>query len=124
MFRRLGLLCVLVALSAPLLRAADVTGSWRVKISTHDGEITGAASFTQNGDAVTGWVGPSEDDPIPIKGTLKGDRLTIQTFPQPGRTVAFDTCEVTVKGDKMTGTIDTNKGNIEFQRGASANSRR
>jgi hypothetical protein len=107
----------LLASSAPV-RAADVTGTWRVTISTSDGTISGMASFKQIGDVVTGWVGPNENDPITIDGILKENKLTIKTSPQPGRTVAFNKCDVTVNGDKMAGTIDTNKGTIEFVRSA------
>ena len=117
MIERLGLLSML--LLAPLVapaRAADVTGTWRVTISTSDGAITGKASLKQTGDMVTGWVGPDENDPIPVTGILKGNKLTIKTSPQPGRTVAFDKCDVTVNGDKMVGTIDSDKGKIEFVR--------
>src|SRR6267154_1704092 len=105
----------LLSLLAPI-QAADVTGNWRVTISTSDGTISGKASFKQVGDAVKGWVGPSEDDPIAIEGILKENKLTIKTLPRPGRTVAFNKCDVTVSGDKMVGTIDTNKGTIEFVR--------
>jgi hypothetical protein len=97
-------------------RAADVTGSWRVTISTLDGTITGKASLKQTGDTVTGWVGPSEDDPIPVNGAVTRKKLTLKTSPQPGRTVAFDRCELKVDGDKMVGTIDVDKGKIEFVR--------
>ena len=76
--------------------------------------ITGKASLKQTGDTVTGWVGPNENDPIPVKGTLRGTKLTIKPSPQPGRTVAFDKCDLTVNGDKMVGTIDPEKGKIEF----------
>ncbi len=116
MIGRLGLLSILVALSVAPVRAADVTGSWRVTISTPDGPITGVASLKRTGHAVTGWVGPTENDPIPITGVLKGNKLTIKTFPQPGRTAAFTTCDLTVNRDKMFGTIDTDKGTIEFVR--------
>lgn len=118
----LGTFLFLAASVAPAL-AADVAGEWRVTISTPDGTITGLASLKQTGDAVTGWVGPSKDDPIPIEGTLKKKRLTLKTLPQPGRTVAFDKCYLTVSGDKMTGTIERNgstaKGTIEFVRSRS-----
>jgi hypothetical protein len=123
MIGRLGLAGILLALSVAPVRAADVTGNWRVTISTHDGTITGVASLRQAGHAVTGWVGPSENDPIPVTGLIKGDRLTIKTSPQPGRTVAFDKCDLTVNGDKMVGTIDTDKGTIEFIRSAPEKSR-
>jgi len=120
MIQRLGprslgtLLGIMLALPVAQARATDVTGHWQVTITTPDGKITGVASFKQTGHAVTGWLGPSENDPIPITMVLKGNRLTITTHPQPGRTVAFHTCEVTVNGGKMTGTVDTDKGTIEF----------
>jgi hypothetical protein len=115
----LGLLSMLLfALSVVPARAANVTGTWRVTISTPDGAITGKASFRQTGHVVTGWVGPSEKDPIPIAGIVKGNKLTIKTSPQPGRTAAFDKCELTVNGHKMVGTIDTDKGTIEFVKSA------
>jgi hypothetical protein len=116
--------CVLLSLlllapAAPTL-AADVTGSWQVTISTKDGTITGVASLKQAGDVVTGWVGHSKDDPIPIAGTLKKSKLTLKTSPQTGRTVAFDKCNLTVDGDKMSGTFEqsgsTDTGTIKFIR--------
>ncbi|SRR5258708_531566 len=115
MSKRLGFRSIFFLISlAFLAQPADVSGNWRVTISSADGQITGKASFKQSGDKVTGWVGPSENDPIPITGVVNGNTLTIKTSPQPGRTVAFDKCEVTLDGDKMVGTIDTDKGKIEF----------
>ena len=116
MLRGLLSLSLLFALWTPSALAADVRGRWEVRISTSDGDIHGVAAFTQNGEKVTGWLGPSESDPIPITLELKGNELTIWTHPQPGRNVAFDRCDVTVEGDKMSGTIDTDKGKIEFTR--------
>ena len=97
--------------------ATNVTGTWRVTISAGHSTITGMASLKQTGDQVTGWVGPNADNPIPIAGFLKANRLTMKTFPQPGRTVAFDRCDLSVNDHKMVGTIeggDTHKGTIEF----------
>ena len=118
-----ALLGLLLALSAASARAVDVTGHWRVTITTPDGSSTGEAAFQQHGHSVTGWLGPSADDPIPITLVLKGNKLTIKTHPQPGRTVAFDTCQVTVNGDKMTGTIDAGKGTIELVKSKPADRR-
>jgi hypothetical protein len=78
--------------------SAAVAETWRVTISTLDGTISGMASFKQAGDVVTGWVGPNENDPIPINGILKGNKLSIKTSPQPGRTAAFSRCDLTAKG--------------------------
>jgi len=119
MIARVVFLCTLLLASLVVPAwAADVAGSWQVTISTPDGEINGKASFKQTGDTVEGWVGPDENDPIPVAGILKGDQLTIKTSPQPGRTVAFDKCVLTLKGDKMAGSIDTDKGKIEFVKSA------
>ncbi len=79
-------------------------------------EVHGVAGFTQNGNHVTGWLGPSETDPIPITLDLRENKLTIWTHPQPGRNVVFARCDVTVDGEKMSGTIDTDKGTIAFSR--------
>ena len=117
MTEHLGLLgMLLLALLVALARAAAVTGNWQVTISTSDGTMTGKASLKQTGNAVTGWVGPDENDPIPVTGSVTGKKLTIKTHPQPGRNVAFDECDLTVNDDKKVGTIDTDKGKIEFLR--------
>ena len=107
-------LCCSVAMAA-----ADVTGPWAVTITSADVKMTGRATLTQTGDKVTGQIGPTEDATIPIEGVLAGQTLTLKTRPQPGRTAAFETCELTVGDQKMVGTIrggDVGKGTIEFVR--------
>ena len=117
--KKRALLAVALLFASPaLLQAADVTGNWQVTISASDGTMSGKASLKQSGHNVTGWVGPGENDPIPVTGTVRGRKLTIKTHPQPGRNVAFDECELTVSDEKMVGTIDGDKGRIEFTRGS------
>jgi len=107
-------LCAMAPLAATA-PAADVTGRWDILISTAEGPIRGLASLKQAGDEVTGWVGrpardgwvgPSENDPIPVSGTLKNGKLVMKTRPQPGRTVAFDEVELSIKGDTMSGVLE------------------
>jgi hypothetical protein len=97
----------------------DVTGKWEITISVADGTITGKGSLSQIGDVVTGWVGPTENDTIPITGMFQKDKLIIKTVPQPGRTVAFDKVELTVNVDSLSGAIENGshgKGTIKFMR--------
>ena len=97
----------------------DVTGKWEITISVADGTITGKGSLSQIGDVVTGWVGPTENDTIPVTGMFKKDKLIIKTVPQPGRTVAFDKVELTVNIDSLSGAIENGshgKGTIKFLR--------
>jgi hypothetical protein len=92
-----------------------------VTITAAGGKITGKASLQMAGDKVTGTIGPSEDATIPVEGTLRADRLTLKTKPRAGRTAAFETCELRVTADRMTGTLqggDVGKGAIEFVRAA------
>jgi hypothetical protein len=92
----------------------DVTGAWTVTITMPDRQATGLAIFSQDGTEVTGMIGPAETDMMPAKGTVSGEKLILATHPRAGRTAAFAKCEVTIAGDRMSGTFDTNKGKIEF----------
>jgi hypothetical protein len=113
-------LCVILfAALTTAQKAAGISGAWAVTITTSDGKITGSATLTQTGDKVTGQIGPPGDATIPIEGILTARKLTLKTHPQPGRTSAFDSCELTVSDQKMEGTIrggDLGKGTIEFVR--------
>ena len=109
----------LILCASAATAAADLTGNWSVTITTGDGKITGKASLKLIGDKVTGQIGPSGDATIPIEGVLTEHKVTLKTHPQPGRTAAFDSCELTVGDEKMIGTIqggDAGKGTIEFVR--------
>jgi len=92
----------------------DVTGAWTVTITMSEGQATGLAILSQDGTTVTGMIGPAETDMMPTNGTVSGNKLTLTTHPRTGRTAAFAKCEVTIAGDRMTGTIDTDEGKIEF----------
>ena len=94
----------------------DVTGAWAVTITKTSGSASGLAILSQDGAKVTGMIGPAETDMMPAEGTAEGNKLTLLTRPRTGRTAAFATCEVTGTRDRMTGTIDSDKGTIEFTR--------
>jgi hypothetical protein len=94
----------------------DVTGAWAVTITTPAGSASGLAILSQDGTTVTGMIGPAETDMMPAEGTVVGNRLTLLTRPRKGRTAAFATCELTGTRDRMSGSIDGDKGTIEFVR--------
>lgn len=94
----------------------DVTGAWDVTIIMSGGSLSGLAVLSQDGPKVTGMLGPALTDMFPVEGTWDGDKLTILARPRTGRTTAFAKCELTGTRERMTGTIDTNKGTIEFVR--------
>ena len=100
--------------------AADVTGTWQFTISMTepDGSVrkeSGLAVLKQNGDLITGTMGPvNRQNPI-VEGTIKDDKVTLKIVPQPNLTMTF---ELTVRGDKLVGTYErtglTNKSPVEF----------
>src|SRR5512134_528998 len=95
-------------------QTVDVTGAWSVTITMSQGQVTGLTILSQDGPKITGMLGPAETDMFPVEGTASGNTVTLVARPRTGRTAAFAKCEVTVEGDRMTGTIDTDKGRIEF----------
>lgn len=116
MIRAISLLLVLWAggWQQPSEQKFDVTGAWTVPITLSDRQATGLAILSQDGTEVTGMIGPAETDMMPAKGTVSGDKLILTTHPRAGRTAAFSRCEVTITADRMSGTVDDNKGRIEF----------
>ena len=94
----------------------DVTGAWDVTITMSRGSISGLAVLSQDGTKITGMLGPALTDMFPVEGTWDGDTLTILARPRAGRTTAFAKCELKGTRERMTGTIDTDKGTIEFIR--------
>ena len=122
MLRTTGVLTVIIVLGVVVhMRArqaqhVDVTGAWEVTITKPDGSASGLAILSQDGTKVTGMIGPAETDMMPAEGTVDENKLTLLTRPRTGRTAAFAKCELTVTRDRMTGTIDADKGTIEFVR--------
>jgi hypothetical protein len=121
MLRTTGVLtAVLVLAVVGQMRAqaqnVDVTGAWDVTITKPAGSASGLAILSQDGTKITGMIGPSDTDMMPVEGTVDGNKLTLLTRPRTGRTAAFAKCELTVTHDRMTGTIDTDKGTIEVIR--------
>jgi hypothetical protein len=110
------LLSAVVAQTQEAPQKVDVTGAWDVTITMSGGSVSGLAVLSQDGPKVTGMLGPALTDMFPVDGTWDGDKLTILARPRTGRTTAFTKCELTGTRERMTGTIDTNKGTIEFVR--------
>ena len=113
---------LLISSMSSAVFAADVTGTWQLTISMTepDGSLrkeSGLAVLKQNGDVITGTMGPeNRQNPI-VEGTIKDDKVTLKIVPQPNLTMTF---ELTVRGDKLVGTYErsglTNKAPVEMVR--------
>jgi len=110
------LLAVVGQMPAVQAQNVDVTGAWDVTITMADGSMSGLAILSQDGTKITGMMGAAVTDMFPVEGTWDGDKLTILARPRKGRTTAFAKCELTGTRERMTGTIDNDKGMVEFIR--------
>ena len=110
------LFSAVVGLAQAPPQKVDVTGAWDVTLTASGGSVSGLAVLSQDGPKVTGMLGPALTDMFPVEGTWDRDRLTVLARPRTGRTTAFTKCELTGTSERVTGTIDTNKGSIEFVR--------
>ena len=110
------LLAVTGQMQAAQAQKVDVTGAWDVTITKPDGSVSDLAILSQDGTKIVGMIGAAVTDMFPVEGTWDGDRLTILARPRKGRTTAFAKCELTGTRERMTGTIDTDKGTVEFIR--------
>jgi hypothetical protein len=62
------------------------------------------AILKQEGTKFTGTLGPDANRQNPIvEGIIKDNKITLKLMPQPNRTMTF---ELTVNGDKLTGTAE------------------
>lgn len=95
-------LCFIVLATA--LSAADVSGEWKGGIiNTLPGGETRQTqkiymNLTQDGDKITGAMGPSRERQVPIDGEIKGDRVTL-------RQSEHRLMELTLTGEKLIGTM-------------------
>jgi hypothetical protein len=110
------LLAVVGQMQTVQAQNVDVTGAWDVTIAMADGSVSGLAILSQDGTKIVGMIGAAVTDMFPVEGTWDGDKLTILARPRKGRTTAFAQCELMGTRDRMTGTIDTDKGTVEFIR--------
>jgi hypothetical protein len=123
MLSRITGLLAAVVLSSLVVQAqqvqaqnVDMSGAWDVTIKMSGGSMSGLAVLSQDGSEITGMLGPDLTDMFPVEGKWDGSTLTILARPRTGRTTAFAKCELTGTRERMTGTIDSGKGTIEFDR--------
>ncbi len=78
-----GLWIVLFVFVATSAWAADVTGKWTGSMVLNTGGTDPAnARSKQNGNVVTGSMGPSDEKQFPlISGRVDGDQVTIEARP-------------------------------------------
>ncbi len=102
-----GLLGMLAAASA----FADITGHWKGSIKSQMAEQQGGSIpaymvLKQNGSAITGSAGGNSDHQFPIeKGSIAGDKLTIEASPKAGTVLRFT---LVLKGNTISGDVEEN----------------
>lgn len=99
-------LLAVLALSAFAALAADATGKWsgsfNVTMDDQTKEASAYMDLKQDGNKITGTVGPSAENQFPIKaGSIDGNKIHLEVIPEHGPAmVAF---ELVLDGDRITG---------------------
>jgi hypothetical protein len=100
------LLIALVTLAASAF-AADVTGTWTGPVAMSNGtetrDDTALLILKQEGGAITGTIGPSEERRINItKGTAEGNTIYIEATMQGENKLVL---RLKLDGEKLTGDL-------------------
>jgi hypothetical protein len=94
--------CLLLASALVFAADIDVTGKWSGSFEPEGGDGAGTALLVlqQKGTAITGSVGPNEENRYDIeKGTIEGDKVTLDVKNE-GRTMHF---ALVLSGDHLKG---------------------
>jgi hypothetical protein len=94
---------------------ADVSGKWNGTFELErEGEkrsIGAQMDLTQDGDKLTGTVGPEAETPLPIKGgRIEGATVRFEVQTPNGETIAFD---LIIEGDHLTGQAKSQHEGVE-----------
>jgi hypothetical protein len=97
--------------------AADVSGKWTGSMVLNSGEADPAnAHLKQNGNLVTGTMGPSDEKQFPLtKGSIEGGQVTIEAKPGP----KVLRLSMKLEGTKLTGEVfedDQPIGTVSLQK--------
>jgi hypothetical protein len=112
-----GALAVLLSIVSMFAVAADVvdaSGTWQLTVLDTGRTFTPSFVLTQKGDQLTGTYKNSQGD-NPANGTIKGNEVTLNAEIKgrdgEKRTVTYIG---TVKGDTMTGKLQTTRADVNF----------
>jgi len=106
-------LTLLLAIGAAAAAQNDIAGDWTLTISGPQGVIDTDASFTVDGEKVTGTMSSPMGE-TDISGTFNGSTLSLafNVVTQNGPIDVTMSAEVT--GPEMKGTMDFGMGTAEF----------
>ena len=119
-----SLMCLLIAATLAVAADVDVTGKWAgtFKMTGPNGEMddsTAVLILKQSDRAITGTVGPNEDQQFPIlKGKIDGDKITFEAE-HDGHPLNFN---LVLAAGRITGEVQisrdgqTMKGKLDLAR--------
>jgi len=96
--------CVLIALTAGVALAADITGKWSGEMSGPDGGggFTLTYEFKQDGAKLTGTLQGPQGEPLELKeGKVDGDKVSFYVTFEGGGNPMKITNEGTISGDEI-----------------------
>jgi len=108
----LGLIVCLTLPAVSRAASIDISGKWALNFVERDGTHTiGACTFRQSGQTLAGSCGPDNGAPVPLSGSVDGDRVKwrVSFRPTDGADVPMEfTALVSDAGSFMRGTYTLN----------------
>ena len=98
---RLGLAIIVCGGTLPLL-ALDVSGVWKCKVVSPEGEHPGTLKLTQQGEKISGAFSSDRGD-FKVAGAVQGDQIHFTLLYQGGDAPPELPFHGKVEGGKMTG---------------------
>ncbi len=97
---------LILATTALIAAAADISGKWSATVETEAGSGTPSFTFKQAGETVTGTYSGQLGD-APLTGTIKGDEIefSFKAAPQ-GDTIIIHYKGKLTGANEMKGTVD------------------
>lgn len=108
------------ATQAPADQAIDVTGEWKATIAAPRGALEYTMYLKQEGPRVTGYF-QSEYGEIPLRGSIKGDAITLSWTLPDAREPIDCSMAGSVKADAISGEATlakVGKGSFQAERTA------
>jgi hypothetical protein len=95
-----------MAASGQAMSRADVSGKWQLTVETSAGTGSPTMTLKQSGDSITGHYSSAVLGEADVKGSIKGEAITLKLNVEVQGTALVVTYAGIVTGDTMKGTVD------------------
>lgn len=101
-YQRFFLLVIITLLMVSPAAASDISGTWKFKVNSPEGDHPAKLTVTQDGEKISGLFASHRGE-YKVEGTLKGDRIQFTVRYTGGDAPPAIPFQGKLEGDKMSG---------------------